>query len=286
MLWGIILFLFLPDDIITAKQFSLQDRATLIARGKLGRTGILNKQIKPAQIKEALLDPQVWLLTLFTLLNEVVNGGFANFGKLIIKGLVGGDSLKTTALGIPVGGFQLFWILTGTYAASRFRNVRTYMMMLYLVPTVLGISLMWQLDNKTQWQGILLGYYMCGSYVCSLVIALQLPASNVAGYTKRITATAVTFAAYCLGNVIGPFAFLESEAPKWPTGCRVGLACCVTQVVVAGCLRALLVCRNKKKDEAEAAMGGGGGEEGEDQAVDEVTSDMTDFENPKFRYML
>jgi len=157
-------------------------------------------------------------------------------------------------------------------------------MMLYLVPTILGISLMWQLDNKKQWQGILLGYYMCGSYVCSLVIALQLPASNVAGYTKRITATAITFAAYCLGNVIGPFAFLESESPKWPTGCRVGLACCVTQVVVAGCLRALLIYRNKKKEnEAETAFGGS---EHDNQAVDEVTSDMTDFENPKFRYML
>ncbi|KAJ1323285.1 MFS transporter ACS family allantoate permease [Microdochium nivale] len=293
ILWGFLLFWFLPDDIISAKQFSLQDRATLVARGKLGRTGILNKHIKTYQIREALTDPQIWLLTLFTLLNEIINGGFANFGKLIIKGLVGGDSLRATALGIPTGAFQLVWILSGTYAASRFRNVRTYVMMAYLAPTILGISLMWQLDNATQWQGVLIGYYICGSYVCSLVIALQLPASNVAGYTKRVTATALTFSAYCIGNVIGPHSFLDSEKPKWPTGCKVGLACCVSQVFVAAALRALLARRNRKRDEAEAALSGAAGSHqreggnGDDQgAVDEVANDLTDFENPKFRYAL
>lgn len=75
VLWGIILFFFLPDDIITAKRFTLEEKATLIARGKVGRTGILNRSIKTYQIKEALMDPQVWLLTLFTLLNEAINGG-------------------------------------------------------------------------------------------------------------------------------------------------------------------------------------------------------------------
>ncbi|KXJ87366.1 MFS transporter [Microdochium bolleyi] len=290
ILWGFVLFWFLPDDIISARQFSLQDRATLVARGKLGRTGILNKTIKMYQIRETFMDPQIWLLTLFTLLNEIINGGFANFGKLIIKGLVGGDSLKATALGIPMGAFQLVWIISGTYMASRFRNCRTYIMMIYLIPTIIGISLMWQLDNKSQWQGVLMGYYICGSYVCSLVMALQLPASNVAGYTKRVTSTALVFSAYCIGNVIGPHSFLDSEAPKWPTGCKVGLACCVSQVAVAGCLRALLVYRNKKRDEAEAALGAHANREGgngDDQdAVDEASNDLTDFENPKFRYSL
>lgn len=75
VVWGIVLFFFLPDDIIKAKRFTLEEKATLIARGKVGRTGILNRSIKAYQIKEALLDPQVWLLTLFTLLNETINGG-------------------------------------------------------------------------------------------------------------------------------------------------------------------------------------------------------------------
>lgn len=75
VLWGGVLYFFLPDDIITAKRFTLEEKATLIARGKVGRTGILNRSIKVYQIKEAFMDPQVWLLTLFTLLNETINGG-------------------------------------------------------------------------------------------------------------------------------------------------------------------------------------------------------------------
>ena len=266
-----VLFFFLPDNIITAKQFSLQDRATSIARGKIGRTGILNRQIKWYQIREALLDPQIWLLFLFTLLNETINGGFANFGKLIIKGLVN-DSLKATALGIPAGAFQIVWILSGTWFASRFHNVRTFVMMAYLTPTIIGLSLMWKLDRETRKVGVLFGYYISGAFVSSLVVTLQMPAANVAGYTKRMTGTVVVFAAYCVGNIIGPHAFLEEEAPVYQTGCKVTMSCAIGQVFIGLCLRLLLIWRNKKKDEAQGATGL------DDPIVDEIASDQTDFE--------
>ncbi|KAI0595038.1 major facilitator superfamily transporter [Biscogniauxia sp. FL1348] len=277
IIWGVVLYLFLPDNIIAAKRFTVEEKAALIGRGKLGRTGILHRQIKPSQIKEALLDPQVWLLTLFTLLNEVINGGIANFGKLIIKGLVK-DPLKTTALGIPQGGFQVFWILTGTYLASRFRNARTIIMMVYLVPTVIGTSLMWRLDRDSSKVGVLMAYYIVGSFVASLVVAMQMPATNLGGYTKRMTGTAIVFMAYCVGNVIGPHAFLEKESPIYPTGCKVILACSVAQIFTALALRLLLSWRNKRRDAAMPAV--------EDGGVEELSADLTDFENPHFRYVL
>ena len=108
--WGVLIFLYLPDDIMSAKRFTLEEKALLISRGRLNRTGLLNHKIKWYQIREALVDPQVWILFLFMLLNETINGGVANFSKLIIKGLTG-DALTTVALGIPFGAFQLFWVL-------------------------------------------------------------------------------------------------------------------------------------------------------------------------------
>lgn len=269
VLWGIVLLFFLPDSIIQAKRFSLDEKATLIGRGKLGRTGILNQSIKMRQVREALCDPQVWLLTLFVLLNETINGGVANFGKLIIKGVVK-DPLRTTALGIPMGAFQVVWILSATYLASRFRNMRTVVMALYLIPTVVGISVMWQVDRATSPLGVLFGYYICGGYVASLVVAMQMPATNLGGYTKRMTATAVVFAAYCCGNVIGPHAFLDAEQPIYPTGCTLIIACSATQVLVAGALRWLLIRRNEKRDGAAASN--------EEHVVDELLEDLTDFE--------
>ncbi len=273
IIWGVVILVFLPDNIITAKRFSLQEKATLIGRAKLGRTGILSHRIKTEQIKEALMDSQVWLLTLFTLLNEVINGGIANFGKLIVKGVVK-DPLRTTALGIPQGAFQVFWILSGTFLASRFRNARTIVMMLYLIPTVIGTTLMWRLDRSSGNIGVLFAYYIVGSYVASLVVAMQMPGTNLGGYTKRVTGTAVVFMAYCVGNIIGPHAFLEAEAPTYPTGCQVILACSVAQIVITCGLRFLLMRRNKKRDAAAAA----GNSSPADPVVEEISADLTDFE--------
>ncbi|PSR84247.1 major facilitator superfamily transporter [Coniella lustricola] len=283
VVWGVLLILFLPDSILTAKRFTLEEKALLVARGRLGRTGILNKTIKWSQIREALADPQVWLLFLFVLLNEVCNGGIASFGKLIVKGVVQGD-LKTTVLGIPQGAFQVVWILSGTYIASRFRNTRTVVMAVYVLPTIVGTGLMgWMArDDWSHKVGVLIGYYISGAYVASLVLALQMPSANLAGYTKRTTSSALVFLAYCAGNVIGPHAFLASESPTYPTGCKVILACSVAQVVVAIGLRLLLAQRNKKRDESAAAVGQ---QDGQDSHVYDA-EDMTDFENPQFRYLL
>ena len=248
VLWGVVLLLFLPDSILSARFFSLEEKALLIARARLAKTGVLNKSIKWNQIREVFLDAQVWILILFVLLNEVINGGVANFGKLIMvwivpetcslskanlvsqyvllpirfdlfflsqteyhgdiltdplensKGLVG-DPLRTTALGIPQGAFQVIWILSGTFIASKFKNCRTIVMACWLIPTIIGVTLMWKIDRKSHGVGVLFGYYLVGCYVASLVLALQMPTTNIGGYTKRITASGLVFLAYCVGNI-------------------------------------------------------------------------------------
>lgn len=282
VIWGIIMFFFLPDSILSAKRFTLEEKALLIARGRLGKTGILNKTIKWSQVREAFIDPQVWLLFLFVLLNEAINGGYANFGKLIVKGLVT-SPLHTTALGIPQGAFQVVWILSGTWIASHFKNQRTNVMALYILPTIIGVSLIWKMDRTTYTDkvGVLMGYYISGAYVTSLVLALQMPSMNLGGYTKRTTSSALVFLAYCAGNIIGPHAFLSQESPYYQTGCEMILACAVAQVCVAFGLRLLLQARNKKRDDAAASAATGAVVGG---AYD--GADATDFENPEFRYLL
>ncbi|EMT68975.1 hypothetical protein FOC4_g10005072 [Fusarium odoratissimum] len=280
VVWGFVLLFFLPDSIMSARHFTLEERALLIGRGRLARTGVLNKTIKWNQIREAFIDPQVWLLVLFMLLNETINGGIANFGKLIIKGVVK-DPLETVALGIPMGAFQVIYILSGTFLASRIKNCRTIIMAVYLIPTMIGVCLLWKLDREHHKIGVLFGYYIIGAFVCSLVLAMQMPASNLGGYTKRITASAMVFIAYCVGNVIGPHAFLGSEAPLYPSGCITILSCSVAQMVIAIMLRVLLSRRNARRDAAAAAVGTNNEDPSE---VD--GADLTDFENPHFRYVL
>lgn len=274
--WGLILMWFLPGDIMSAKRLSMDDKAILIGRGQAAQTGILNRHIKWSQVLEALIDPQVWLLFLFTFLNELINGGYANFGKLIIKAVVGDNSLKATALSIPQGGFQVFWILTGTYLASHFKNIRTMIMAIYIIPTIVGVSLLWRLPRSNV-NGCLLGYYISGAYVCSLVLALQMPAANLGGYTKRVTGTAFVFLAYCCGNIIGPHAFLKKEAPIYQTGCKLIIGCACGQILCCVLLRLLLISRNRKRDSAATASFATANPD-KNVVESEILQDLADFE--------
>lgn len=53
---------------------------------------------------------------------------------------------------------------------------------------------MWKLDRSHK-VGVLFSYYIVGAFVTSLVLAMQMPATNLGGYTKRITASAMVFIA-------------------------------------------------------------------------------------------
>ncbi|KAM5523975.1 major facilitator superfamily transporter [Fusarium oxysporum f. sp. phaseoli] len=164
-------------------------------------------QIEGFKVWECLMDPQIWLLIIFVLVNEVINGGVSNFGSLIIKGQVD-DALLSVVLGIPQGAFQCFWILSGTWLASRYHNMRTVIMAVYNIPTMLGLCLIWKLDRESQKIGLLFGYYM---------------------------------------------------------------------VVLAAMLRYLLILRNRKRDHAATESV---------QAPEDTSADVTDFNNPHFRYVL
>ncbi|KAK7414222.1 hypothetical protein QQX98_006917 [Neonectria punicea] len=270
--WGVLLFFLLPNNILTAKRYTVEERAMLIAQSAANRTGVFNRKIKMNQIKEVFCDSQIWLLFFFTLLNETVNGGIANFAKLIVKGFTK-DALLTTAYGIPYGACTAMFMFTGPFLASRFKNIRTIVMAVWLLPTLVAVCLFWKLDRSNK-GGLLAGYYMCASFIGSLIVALQMPASNVGGYTKRTTATAFVFLAYCIGNIIGPHAFLGSEAPIYQTGCKLIIGCTAGQAAIAMVLRYVLIRRNKLRD-AIAPV---------DDVADDVLQDLTDFENPNFRY--
>jgi len=159
VVWGFVLLYFLPNDIMSAKRFTVDEKALLIARSRQNQTGVLNRKIKWDQVVEALTDPQVWLLFLFVLLNEVVNGGLANFGKLIIKGVAKNNALLTTVYGIPQSAFQVAFVFSGPYLAGKIKNSRTIIMAAYLIPSIIGTAMLWKMPRKNT-IGCLFGYYI------------------------------------------------------------------------------------------------------------------------------
>ncbi len=65
---GLITLLLLPDTPMTARFLSEPEKVILLKHVAVNQTGIQNKKFKPRQIVEVLIDPQIWLMTLLTIL--------------------------------------------------------------------------------------------------------------------------------------------------------------------------------------------------------------------------
>lgn len=59
--WGIVMFIFLPDSPVSAPGLTKRQRRLAVERIRENQTGVENKHLKPYQIKEAFLDYKLYL---------------------------------------------------------------------------------------------------------------------------------------------------------------------------------------------------------------------------------
>lgn len=65
---GVMTYLIIPDTPMTAKWLSNPEKLALLNHISENRTGVVNHHFKWSQIGELLIDPQIWLLTIMTIL--------------------------------------------------------------------------------------------------------------------------------------------------------------------------------------------------------------------------
>lgn len=88
----------------------------------------------------------------------------------------------------------------------------------------------------------------------------------------------------CVGNIVSPFFYLTSQAPKYTLG--------IGSLLVANCIEFALFFvfryafkwENKRKEAMRAELRAGGGFDDEDLNATAFV-DMTDKENPHFEYV-
>lgn len=114
---------------------------------------------------------------------------------------------------------------------------------------------------------------------------LSLTTANIAGHTKKVTSSACLFVGYCVGNIAGPFFYKSDQAPEYPLGIWSMIVSHLLEVVVVGSLWVLLERENKRRDDLQNSTGGVHGEGSDFDADLSAFSDMTDKENPNFRYV-
>lgn len=213
--WGLVLFVFLPDSPAQTIFFNKEEKAVAVQRTLKNKTGVMDTGVfKWGQVVMAINDPQTWFLVLYTLCVNFCNGGITSFASIIISGF-GFSNLKSLLMQMPLGAAQLTFLLLTSGFATLVRSSRIVMMILNTAVSVVGMILIWKLDDGNR-AGKLIGLCLGAVFAANIPLSLSLISSNVAGFTKKSTVSALMFVAYCVGNIAGPQFFIPSEAPKYP----------------------------------------------------------------------
>ncbi|KAF2164094.1 hypothetical protein M409DRAFT_25441 [Zasmidium cellare ATCC 36951] len=283
-IWGIVMFIFLPDSPVTAKGLSTREKRIAVERLRGDQTGVENKRFKAYQVWEAVGDYKLYVFFLLGVVCNVPNGGISNFGTLIIQGF-GFSTLVTTLMQVPYGVIIALSILLCVYlndhVSRKGAQTRCYFVLAFLCPNIAGAFGLRFLAPDNQ-AGRLVCYYLTGPYNAAFCLILSLTTANTAGHTKKVITNAVLFLGYCTGNIIGPFFYKTSQAPGYELGIWSMIVSHLIEFVLVLTLRFLLKWENARRDRVQSLQEGG--LEGRD--LDSTAfGDLTDRENGNFRYI-
>lgn len=267
--WGFFVLWRLPDDPLTAK--FLDDRGKFVAleRTRENNNGLVNHTFEWSQIREALSDPGVWLLTTCMFGIVTSNAITGTFASLIIKNL-GFGTLDSLLLQIPTGFFGLCCGIIPAILVLKTNKWRLVIVSAFTCLSLCGTVILYTAPrHKTG--ALLVGYYLNNFYVGCPGLLLATVAANIAGHTKKSTASSMVFVGYCSGSIMGPLIFKAQD--QYHTGFLGIIVCQVYVIMAAQVLRGLYSRRNKQRDAKYGA-----------QRMHEPFSDKTDVQNDNFRY--
>lgn len=145
-----------------------------------------------------------------------------------------------------------------------------------LLPVIAGSCVIW----KASWTNIavpLAGFYLLAFFPISYVMTLSLMSANTAGHTKKAVTAGLIWATYCASNGVAPLLVRTSEkAAHYPSLFQPLLAFLCLNAFLGVVMRVYLQALNKGKD-AMIPVGGF-------DAASTAFEDLTDRENPNFRY--
>jgi len=299
LLFGLWCFV-IPNSPASAWFLTPAERIVAVERLRKGQTGVRCQQIKPSQLKEAFLDSKVWLVFVLMASAYTVNGAVSGFGPLIVS-TFGWSTLASILWQFPLGGISLITILLCGYLSSRIPNIRLILLVVHCLPVIAGCTMIWKAKWTFHAATPVAGYSIIGTFGAVVSQTIVVGMSNVAGATKKSSMAAAIFVAYCVGNIVGPQLIRSQEkvdhyprlwtgliiwCVSWPCQPATRERVCVSYanqdsycitIAAAIALHIVLLGENKKRDGLVV------NEEERDRLA---FMDLTDKENPYFRYVL
>ena len=284
-LWGVVLLAFLPDSPLTARFFMPDQRPYAHRRPQQKTHSFKSKEWKKGQFIEALQDPKTWLIFVYTICSCIPNGGLTSFSSIIVEGF-GFDTFTTLLLQMPGAAFGLFYVLSSTYLAHKFKYSRCILIAILQIIALVGCAMVYKIPMSQKWSR-LGGMWLFPAYAAGLPLTLSIIASDVTGYTKKTTVLAILFIAYCTGNIVGPQLFFEDQAPRYGSAFEGILICMALSAISIMVLRQYMAWENKRRNREQGIT------IDPETAVSQIEEhlvqsglDETDWENKKFRYYL
>lgn len=180
ILFGVLLFIFVPDNQLNAWWLSPNDRVLAVQRVRVNQQGIGNRKFKWHQFREALVDPMTWAIAFYAVAANVPNGGLNNFFSQLIVSF-GFTPQQSLLYGCPAGAVAIVTILSWGFLSQRL-GYRILWGTLAMAIATLGAILIVALPLRLR-VGRLVGYYLTSTLPAGEAAMISLISSNVAGYT-------------------------------------------------------------------------------------------------------
>lgn len=271
--FGLISLFHVPDIPVKAWFLNDQERKIVVERVRGNKTGFVNHHFKISQFKEGILDPIVWLAIFFMIGYGIPNSGIGNFGSILLHDDFGFSTYNSLLMNMVGSGMDI--VFPFAFALFNVYVLPSRLLTCFIINSLNFMSLCmlaWGPNMGTQLTGWIISFLTTASWACmSSVIS-----SNIAGYTKKSLADAVFLASFSIGNIVGPQAFNANESPQYPTAKKVMVGTYVPSLLAPLAMLAIFHYRNKKKDQENKT----------NEMINSEFADMTDIENPEFRYAL
>lgn len=194
------------------------------------------------------MDLKFWLCVFFTIFALIANGPTSSFVPLIIKGF-GYSTFDSLLLHMPSGAVAFLQILAISYLAMKRPMWRCWIAISCQFISTMAALLLWLLPLSER-GGLLFACFTIGCGIPGYIIMVGTQLANTAGYTKRATASAGIYVAYCVGNIIGPLVFREQDAPRYKVGFIVVVASTLAAALMLLAYRYVCLADNRRRDRA------------------------------------
>ncbi|GLA77516.1 hypothetical protein AtubIFM55763_009703 [Aspergillus tubingensis] len=250
-----------------------EDKKLMVERVRHNETGIENRQFKRYQVIETIQDPIVWCCVMLILVANLVIGGLGVFSNLIIEQF-GFSLLQTELLNIAQGSWTIIVMVGSAWCSQRFQQT-CLTMIFWTIPAIVGtIVILVVTPTSSNAGGMLIAFYCTQFFLAEGNMIISLITRNTAGQTKKSLTMTFLFVGWAVGNLIAPQIFQNSDAPRYLHGFLAHIVIYAVFIALVVLTRVILMRRNKAKEG-----------ESSDVSHELAFQDLTDRENPNFRYV-